>query len=124
MLRSDTDGRDVSRMVRLDEADDEADHRAAMRHRAIGDRFGRGQQIFKRVTAVGFAVNEAALIQAPALVQLRDGQRPHVITYFQEWRRRSLRLILGNRLDWLITLRPPTRTNFLQDSHKKVVSSQ
>ena len=118
MIRGDADGRDVSRVVRFDKTDDEADHRAAMRDRAVGDGFRRSQKIFKRVAAVGFAVNKATLIQTPALIELRNRQRPHVVAHFQD-RRRSLRLIPGNRLDRLFALRPPARTNFLQDSHKK-----
>ena len=70
MFGRDTQGRDVAGSVRFDEANDEPDHRAVSRDRAIGDRFGRGQQILEGLAAVSLAVHEAALIEPPALVEL------------------------------------------------------
>ncbi len=80
MFRRDPDRGDVTGMVGLEETDDKTGHRAVFSHHPIRNRLGRGQQIFERVAAVGFAVNKATLIQAPALVDLRDRQRTQIVT--------------------------------------------
>jgi hypothetical protein len=55
-------------VIRLDESDDEAGHHASGSYGSIRNRLRSSQKIVERFAAVGFAVDEAALIESPALI--------------------------------------------------------
>ena len=85
MFGSDSDRGDVSGVVRFEQSDHEAGHRSTLDNDAIRNGFGGGQQVFKSIPAISFAINETTLIETPTFVDLRNGQRPHVITRV-DWR--------------------------------------
>ena len=70
MFRRHTDGRNVSCVIRFNEADDKTDHYSAWRDGTVGNGLGCGQQVFKRFTTVSFAIYKTALVETPTLIKL------------------------------------------------------
>src|SRR5258708_830590 len=54
----------VAGVVRFEQPDNETSHRAILCDHAVRNRLRRGEKIFKRLTAVGFAVHKAPLISS------------------------------------------------------------
>ena len=116
----DAESGDVTRSVRLDDADDEADHHAVRSHCAVGDRVGRGEKVFERLAAVRLAVNEAALVEPPALVELRDRERAYVVARLRARSRAPGQSLARERAALRIDSagREEPRANFFQHSHR------
>src|SRR5436190_8347822 len=121
MFRGNANGRYMSGVIRLKQTDHEAGHETVLRHYTVGDRLGRTEQVFEGVTAVGFTVHEAALIQPPTFVYVRHRQRPHVVTDVERGHQRNVAM----RLDRLrLPTIPPARSKFLKNCHGRICSTE
>ena len=109
MFGRDADRRDVTSVIRLKQSDHETRHRAVLRYDPIRNRFGRGEQVLKSVAAVGFAIDETALIELPAFVDLSNRQRTQVVVHVgrrhqRQGRRVALRLVAGRSATTLVEI--------------------
>src|SRR5437016_13054318 len=109
----------MARVIRLEQPDDKAGHGAILGNYAVRNRFRRRQQIFERVTAVGFAVNKATLIQPPTFVDLRNSERTKIVTSIDGWDQSDA------GLPWDLwrcaAIEPPARPKFFENSHNLVL---
>src|SRR4051812_34268668 len=98
----------MSRVIRLEQADYEASHYSILHHYAIANGFRSREQVFESIAAVSFAIDKAALVEAPAFVNLRDRQRAHVVAHVNRRYERDVRVRVGSLS--LPTAEPPPRT--------------
>src|SRR5207253_2136842 len=105
-------------VIRLEEPDDKARHGAVLSNYAVRNRFGSGEQIFESVAAVCFAVNKATLIQPPTLVDLGNGEWTKIVARID--RRDQSDGGLALRLWRQAAIKPPPRTKFLENCHKRL----
>jgi hypothetical protein len=120
VLGRDPDGGDVTGMVGLEQPDYKAGHRAVLGNYPIRNGFRRREQILERVATVRFAVNKATLIQAPALVDLGNGERTKIVTRINGWYQRDVGWAFGR---WrLAAIKPPPRAKFFENCHKPIAN--
>src|SRR5260370_38258801 len=115
MLGSDADSSDVSARIGLEQPNYKARHGAALRDYSIRNRFRRGQQIFKSVAAIRFAVDEASLIEAPTLIELGNSERPQIVARIN--RRHQSNVGLARLRRGRPIIRPAVRSHPLDNSH-------
>ena len=115
MLGSDAYSGDVAGVIGLEQPDYKARHGAALRDYSIRNRFRRGQQIFKSVAAVGFAVDEASLIETPTLIELGNSERPQIVARINRRHQRNVGLARLRRS--LPIIWPPFRAKLFENCH-------
>src|SRR5260370_42644772 len=115
MLGSDADSSDVSARIGLEQPNYKARHGAALRDYSIRNRFRRGQQIFKSVAAIRFAVDEASLIETPTLIELGNSERPQIVARINRRHQRNVGLARLRRR--LPSIPPPFPTKLFGSHH-------
>lgn len=72
---SDADGGEVSDAVGFDDGDGESDHFVIIRADLSGDGIGVGEEVAEGFAFIGFAVDEAAQVELPELVEIGERER-------------------------------------------------
>src|SRR6266404_3173638 len=110
----------MSGMIGLEQSDYKAGHGAVLGDYPVRNRLSRGEQIFEGVATVCFTINKTTLIQTPALVDLRNGERPKVVPRIDGRNQRD------TGLAWcvwrLAAVKPPPWTKFLENCHNAIRS--
>lgn len=120
MFGRDSDRRDMARVVRFKQANDETGHGTVLRYHAVRNGFRRAEQIFESLATVGFSIQKAPLVKLPALIDLPDRQRTQIVMRIRGRHERERR----NRHGRLRSIaRPPSWSKLLQDSHKPEICS-
>src|SRR5262249_24910967 len=115
MFRRNPNRSDVTCVIWLQQTDHESRHNSILHYDTIRDRFGSCQQILESVPAVSLTVHKTTLVKAPALINLRNCQRPDVVPGINRRDEGNIRPSFWFRR--LSAVKPPSGSKLLENCH-------
>jgi len=106
---------DMAGVILFEQADYKARHGAILGNDPVRNGLVRGEQVFKGVATVSFAIDKATLIKAPAFIDLRNRKRAQIVVRIDGRNQRDIGLVF--RMRRLASIEPPSRTKLFQNCH-------